>query len=661
MLNAYNLNISSACLFLLPITPTARPVSAKVVPYTGGSNLASMSVYASSTEPQYGQAPGGTQERDDPSLPSHFQSQSAVNGYRASFTNNYDHIDETQLAGAPHGDYTMVPPEIAAYYRQQASSQQDAPPSSLPSASSSTTWSTNGQCVNGGSIGTTQYWTSGNQQFQSYPPASQQYQSSGQNVYQSVPMPLQGSIVGSSAVLAHPAPSATIGNPSSASSTSTYNNLPQTQLVGDNAPNQVYVESHDAPLGGTTSLTQDPSRNRAESSSSQHSLHSDSIGHGHMQQYPVTGASRTFVDPLHHGKQDSGYWNGNNQQYAQPHLQQQHQQQMASSAPLHRSASAGNIASQQYQAVDLPQSAYNYAHRGSVSALPTVSRFGGQHITTSGRPGMLRGLSHGVGQMAYNDSATDKEVLASPKATDRPSLSLHTDASALGTGWVSGPSTGEAFQRSASSGSHPEYTYAFVQNPAPVSAISQQSNATYRSQYSNDSSHASLRPGPSIVNQQYGQRDVYDMRESPYTGPAADSWPRSLSNTNASSGHGETHPQPFYNGGGETNVYQRSSRSGDSGGPTRRASSSIPSTPELSRQQSSSSFRSPSSELSQVQGFFAPVQQPIVHNTASHRAHDQPIPEMMSIDFKERTHAVDTWARLPSRPEGNDEANALLK
>lgn len=383
-------------------------------------------------------------------------------------------------------------------------------------------------------------------------------------------------------------------------------------------------------------------RDRTWSSASYNSLHSDiasqscqgySTGFNHPQCpsnriiYPIEQPSKlAYTDP------DFALLNT-----SQP-LQYQPQ---TSSSSLHRSASAGNMLSQQYQQIAQQEFVSTPRHRGSISALPTASGFP-QYMPTSSRPSVARSSSY-----------------ASPSAT-RPALSLYTDEGTLGNGWAvpTGPEKGGAMQRSISAVSRqPELVFHTDQSPHVLSSISQHTNASLQSHFSDSTTHTSLRPESAVADPYGSSRDMYDFRESSYSGPSIDSRRESVT---ADSSMQQQQQQYLHQSAGmpcnSENSYDRYT--------THSVASSIPSTPELSRQQSTSSFRSPATDYSQLHGSLPPPSHPLHATTTSHakaEKDDQPIPELSSIHLKEKTAHLDTWARLPSRPDNDAEANAQLK
>lgn len=340
--------------------------------------------------------------------------------------------------------------------------------------------------------------------------------------------------------------------------------------------------------------------------------------------------------------------------YNTPH---QHTQAPTQSAPLHRSASAGDMINQQYRQQTRIDATATHAprHRGSISALPTHPGFGA-YSAVSPRTRMSRATAYGA---EHQDLSMEKEVLASPRLLHRPVLSLNTaTGSHDGGATSSGFGEGHLMQRSASSTVPSAYSHSYSNSQSPVatSAASQYSDGTYRSHFSNTSSQPSLRLASS-VNDMQSKAYLHNSQDSSYLASVNSSRQGSVAGTGLFAEQ-QVRGYPLDGNSllpmdGRYDPYASHS-----------SASSIPSTPELSRQQSTSSFRSPSSsDQSQSHGFFSPPPgQYSALPTGDKSIHDdEPIPELSSVRLEEKTSAIDSWARLPPRPEDDEKANNKLR
>lgn len=376
----------------------------------------------------------------------------------------------------------------------------------------------------------------------------------------------------------------------------------------------------------------------------------DASATSYMQTMPFQNSP-----PSHHSQQWFETRGGTGLEHY--NTQHQHAQAPIESAPLHRSASAGDMINQKYREQTRIDATSTHAprHRGSISALPTHPSFGA-YSTLSPRTRISRGAAYDV---EHQDLSMEKEVLASPKLSPRPVLSLNTD-----TGSPSGGPTslvfgeGHLMQRSASSTVPSAYSHSYSnsQSPGATSAASQFSNGTYRSHFSNTSSQPSLRLASS----------VNDMQSKAYLRNSQDcSYLASVNSTRRDSiaGTGVFAEQQVRGYPVDGNSLLPTDGRYDPYA-SHSSTSSIPSTPELSRQQSTSSFRSPSSsDQSQSHGFFSPPpgQYSALLTNDKSVQDDEPIPELSSVGLEEKTSAIDSWARLPPRPEDDEKANNKLR
>lgn len=310
-------------------------------------------------------------------------------------------------------------------------------------------------------------------------------------------------------------------------------------------------------------------------------------------------------------------------------------------ASMHRGTSAGDLMRQQQVGhTQCNGSQQNgQCQENSVNALPPAFLFGSQAVS-SARPRMARSSS------LADVLSTTPVAVSAHSVVHRPALTLITDEGALdgARSTLAGYDIGNQTQYLDPSTIEPETFFAGQPSQAIVSGISQNADEPLSSYLFDSTAQTSHRLSSAAVTDSYGSRSMYDLRQAAYAAPSpADSATQHPYSSNYGTRYQSEHVS-------ENNTSQS-------------ASSSLPSSPELSRQQSSSSFRSPATDYSQLQGSLPPPSQSYIlaanDNTAKRDEH--PVPELTSINLKEKTAALDTWARLPSRPDNDAEANDLIR
>lgn len=290
-----------------------------------------------------------------------------------------------------------------------------------------------------------------------------------------------------------------------------------------------------------------------------------------------------------------------------------------------------------------------------MNALPSAFLFGAQN-TFQSRPRVAPSPSH------VKDSGMANGEISSKYDTTfnamRSPLSLHTDENNPVNGRV-GPPThtfGAVTQTLEPTVDYLGTGYSLHWPSTLTSGISKATNASLQSHLSDSTAGDLLRPR-SGADESYGVRRPYDIHKDQN---AIEHIDFRVASSAAQSMYGENNFPQHHIVEGRTH---KESENGYDDRVPRSVSSSIPSTPQLSQQHSSSSSRSPDTEYSQTHSLLPPSANGTVVTVDSHEVgrDEQPIPELMSIHLKEKSAALDTWARLPSRPDNDAEANALLR
>lgn len=301
----------------------------------------------------------------------------------------------------------------------------------------------------------------------------------------------------------------------------------------------------------------------------------------------------------------------------------------------------------------------------------------GNNKDNSGQ-GNMEGIACGVDDATM--AGSDDRQYTSPK-TNRPALSVFTDDSTLASGWGPSGTDSKDVSRSSTSTNQPELTFSGVPSSHAGSSNSTTSHTSagttpYRDGNSANGVNNSLRPDAAAGMNPDGhaKREFYDYRgttASPLGGASPDSRRNSplLQHSPYSDGHsafGHTsarahgslpHPAPHHllpTLVASAGAYAPPSGYVYDSFHSTSVHSSNSSTPELSRQRSTGSFKSPASDHSQALGAYAMQSRPVL-------SHDHTIPDLSAFHLRDRGTTLDTWARLPARPEADDEANALLK
>lgn len=336
----------------------------------------------------------------------------------------------------------------------------------------------------------------------------------------------------------------------------------------------------------------------------------------------VIAQSANGITTASNGQMHSGDWT-QSQPYQQP------------ISALHKSFSFGNILAQAQQSYPndemRPQPLNPQCQQASTSGLPSTFLFGAQNAIQT-RPRMARSSSFAD---ATSTSSGNPPLDYNTMSLARPFLSVTTDGSMFGPALnaSSGPNSETSMQSSDLSIDNPAASYANYHTQPLQPGEPTHREAASHSHFSDSTAGDSLNPEPADL-ESYNSRNTYSVGAVTYTSVDIEARRASLFG------------QPIH----ESTA-------------SRSVSSSIPSTPDLSRQQSNSSFRSPSTEYSQFQGSFAtPTDGQVLSlDVQQSDRNEQPIPDLSSVHLKEKTPALDTWTRLNPRPENDDEANALLK
>lgn len=380
------------------------------------------------------------------------------------------------------------------------------------------------------------------------------------------------------------------------------------------------------------------------------------LGTDYLDQQPAFNTEQQAPQNMAQGNQSAILYNGYSSNSAQPmnmspipHINEgrnfgswnQSQPYEQANTTVHKSSSSGNILPQAHQIHHgcemLRQPLKPQCSEASMSGLPSTFLFGAQNVIQA-RPRVVRNSS-------YSDTSSAPPVNTAfvqhtMPAASQPALSAHTDPTTLGEGWNAsvGYSFGTPMQYSGHNHNASGPSHGNMQPHLLQSGLPQSTGSSLQSHSSDSTASNSLNTGSTV-------------------------------SVHAEARRGSLFTQPMHHESSTTlahNLKRRPSRqteSLDDNLTSRSVSSSIPSTPDLSRQQSRSSIRSPSTEYSQVQGSFPPPTdgQTLAVDSLQIDGDDQPIPDLTAVHLEEKTSALNTWARLPPRPKNDDEANAKLR
>jgi hypothetical protein len=345
------------------------------------------------------------------------------------------------------------------------------------------------------------------------------------------------------------------------------------------------------------------------------------------------------------------------------------------STVLQRSASADDFFNHQHRQASGHSSASNHgqsavvSHRASI--IHAVNRYP-VPPSSSARPQLSSSMSSGslgshkqpntlydqrsMYSLAYdsysagNAQENEEEILALP-APGRPVLSFNPMTSNPGSGWMN-----STVHDPVMSDSPYETTFSTNRSSRSLSGSSHNTATSWHGNLSTSTSYSSLRPESSSAERPSDQ-DLHGPFRSVSYGPGT-----FLSNSRRGSVNSYSSYDPYSQSQSPSN--NQNLHSQEHYAPDSRTSS-IPTTPDMSRQHSKNTFSDSAAEYgSRVASgsvqYYIPVQS---RSTAKRwtRKEDHLVPELDAFHLREEVPITHSWARLPSRPDSDEEANALLK